>query len=62
MQAVREARRGGLPVCTTIDAGPNVHLLCESSSARKVLELAGAIPGVREVRLAGVGGAARLVA
>jgi diphosphomevalonate decarboxylase len=62
MQAFREARRGGLPVCYTIDAGPNVHLLCESSSARRVLELAGAMPGVREVKLAGVGGPARLAA
>jgi diphosphomevalonate decarboxylase len=62
MQAVREARRRGLPACYTIDAGPNVHLLCETASARQVLELSGAMPGVREVKLAAIGGPARLVA
>ena len=27
MQRIRDARRKGLPVCFTLDAGPNVHLL-----------------------------------
>lgn len=30
IRAVQEWRRGGLEVYLTIDAGPNVHLLCEA--------------------------------
>ncbi|MBN1284300.1 MAG: diphosphomevalonate decarboxylase [Anaerolineae bacterium] len=30
LKAVEDWRRGGLPVYLTIDAGPNVHLLCEA--------------------------------
>jgi diphosphomevalonate decarboxylase len=29
IHAVQEWRRQGVPVCLTIDAGPNVHLICE---------------------------------
>ncbi|HEX7975537.1 MAG TPA: hypothetical protein VF498_14100, partial [Anaerolineales bacterium] len=32
IQAVQHWRQRGLPVYFTIDAGPNVHLLCESST------------------------------
>jgi diphosphomevalonate decarboxylase len=61
MQAVREARTKGLPVCYTIDAGPNVHVLTENGSATQTANLLRAIPGVREVLSASVGGPARLV-
>lgn len=62
MQAVRQARQGGLPVCYTIDAGPNVHVITKAAEAERVRDLLGSIPGVQEVCLAGVGGPARLVA
>jgi len=61
IQAVRAARAKGLPVCYTIDAGPNVHVICTWAAAEKTAKLVGNIPGVREVRLAKVGGPARLV-
>ncbi len=61
MQAVRSARAGGLPLCYTIDAGPNVHVLCESVQEREAAELVGSIPGVQQVSVARVGGPARLV-
>ncbi len=61
MQAVRAARAKGLQVCTTIDAGPNVHVICTGAAAEETARLVGSIPGVREVRLAKVGGPARLV-
>jgi diphosphomevalonate decarboxylase len=61
MQAVRDARAKGLPACYTVDAGPNVHVLCEAAAGAEVLKLVGSLPGVREVRLARVGGPARLV-
>jgi diphosphomevalonate decarboxylase len=61
LEAIREARAGGLPVCCTLDAGPNVHVLCEKNAGAQVLSLVGSLPGVQEVRLAVVGGPARLV-
>ncbi len=61
MQAVRAARAKGLPVCYTVDAGPNVHVICTGAAAEETTKLVGSTPGVREVLLAKVGGPARLV-
>jgi diphosphomevalonate decarboxylase len=61
MHAVRAARAKGLPVCYTIDAGPNVHVICAAMAAEETLKLVGSLPGVQETRLARVGGPARLV-
>lgn len=61
MQAVREARAKGMPVCYTVDAGPNVHVICSRIVSGETVKLVGNIPGVREVRLARVGGSARIV-
>jgi diphosphomevalonate decarboxylase len=32
IQAVQEWRQAGLAVCFTIDAGPNVHLICPAGT------------------------------
>jgi diphosphomevalonate decarboxylase len=61
MQAVREARAKGLPVCYTIDAGPNVHVICEGAAAEETVKMVASLPGVQKARLAKVGGPARLV-
>ena len=61
MQAVRDARAKGLPICYTIDAGPNVHAITEAAEAERAARFLRALPGVQEVRLALVGGPARLV-
>jgi len=61
MRLVREWRRGGLPVCYSIDAGPNVHVLTEGAEAGHVADLLAAVPGVQEVLVARVGGPARLL-
>jgi diphosphomevalonate decarboxylase len=58
---IRDARRRGLPACTTVDAGPNVHVICEVAAITRVMDLLGTVPGVIEVRLSGVGGSAILV-
>ncbi len=60
MQAVRDWREAGLPVCYTIDAGPNVHVICEEQVATQVRAQLGQIDGVKQVLAAGVGGPARL--
>lgn len=36
MEAVQSWRKGGLPVCYTIDAGPNVHVLCTMDAYKEV--------------------------
>jgi diphosphomevalonate decarboxylase len=58
MSAVRELRGQGVGVCYTIDAGPNVHCICAPGSAPRVLAALTAMPGVLEVKQAGVGGPA----
>ncbi len=61
MEAVREWRASGLPVAYTIDAGPNVHVICTQPTAPRVAELLKALPGVSTVLVAQVGQAARLL-
>jgi diphosphomevalonate decarboxylase len=61
MQAVREARANGIPVCFTVDAGPNVHVICSGSHVENISKLLMSIPGVREVLTARVGGPANVV-
>jgi len=61
MTAVREWRRSGLQVAYTIDAGPNVHVICLQENAARVAELLKTIPGVSDVLTATVGPAAHLL-
>ncbi|HVN54105.1 MAG TPA: diphosphomevalonate decarboxylase [Anaerolineaceae bacterium] len=58
---VQSWRAAGLPVCYTIDAGPNVHILTLGDSAAVVEELVRNVPAVRTVYVAPPGGPARLV-
>lgn len=60
IQAVQQWRAEGLPVYFTIDAGPNVHLICESAQAEAVETEARKIPGVEDVISSVPGGPARL--
>ena len=61
MEAVRTWRRGGLLAAYTIDAGPNVHVLCPQEKMQEVRDRLSATPGVGHVLTAGVGGAAQSV-
>ncbi len=58
---VREWRASGLPVGYTVDAGANVHVLCLGDSAKEVERRLREVPGVSDVLVAGVGGAAKVV-
>lgn len=61
MHAVRRWRLEGLPVCYSLDAGPNVHCLCPSDHADEVgSRLRALCPEARLIR-SGPGGPARLV-
>jgi diphosphomevalonate decarboxylase len=61
MQAVQSIRKTGLPVCYTVDAGPNVHVLCPSEMAGEVANQLGEITGIAQLLMAHPGGAARVV-
>ncbi len=61
MKAVRAWRQEGLSACYTVDAGPNVHVLCTENDEKEVRSRLGAIPGVKSVLVAHPGGPARLV-
>jgi len=61
MQAVLDWRKNGLPVCYTIDAGPNVHVLCPTTSAAQVISGLTQITGVEKVLAARPGGPTHLV-
>lgn len=61
IQNVQEWRQNGLECFYTIDAGPNVHVLCPSGEMGEVRGKLLALPGVLEVRTATVGKGASLV-
>lgn len=58
MARVHALRAGGLAAYYTMDAGPNVKVLCSSMDASVVLSQLTDIPGVATVHLAEVGGPA----
>ena len=61
MNAVRQWRGEGLPVCYTVDAGPNVHVICPEAEAHVVAKRLREIAGVTDALVARVGGAAKIV-
>ncbi len=61
MKAIPTMRRAGLPVCYTLDAGSNVHVLCPAEAAPLVESHLTAFPGVEQVLVSSVGGPAYLV-
>jgi diphosphomevalonate decarboxylase len=61
INSVRGWREQGIPCAFTIDAGPNVHVICPQDAATRVENHLREIPGVESVLVSGVGGAARLL-
>ena len=61
MHAVRALRTANVPAYFTIDAGPQVKVLCLPGDAEAVLSTVSKVPGVHEARLSALGpGAYRL--
>ncbi len=60
MKAVRSWRASGLQVCFTIDAGPNVHLICPESASDAVKRKLTALVNVKSLLICTPGGAAWL--
>jgi diphosphomevalonate decarboxylase len=61
MHAVRAWRDEGIEVYFTMDAGPNVHCICEATTVAEIEARLCAIPVVEEVLVSGPGGGVRLV-
>lgn len=61
MDAVRQWRMEGFPVCYTVDAGPNVHVICPETEAQIVDKRLREIKGVENVLVARAGGPAEIV-
>ena len=61
VKLVREWREEGMECFATLDAGPNVHVICTAGSADPVRERLEKIPGVDEILCSGPGGKAVLI-
>ena len=61
MEAVREWRGRGIPICYTVDAGPNIHVICPREYIGETEKNLRELPGVGDVLVAGVGGPAQIV-
>jgi diphosphomevalonate decarboxylase len=61
MTCVRQWRAEGIPVCYTVDAGPNIHVLCPGAAAQRIEKRLREIKGVDNVLVARAGGPARIV-
>ncbi len=57
---VRAWRANGLPVGYTVDAGANAHVICLAEYAKEVEMRLRELPGISDVLVAGVGGAAHI--
>jgi diphosphomevalonate decarboxylase len=60
MKLIQAWRKEGLPACFTLDAGPNVHVICPADQAEAVGKRLSEVPGVQQVLRAQPGGPARL--
>ena len=61
MEAIRQWRSDGLSVCYTVDAGPNVHVICPEEDAHIVDNQLREIDGVMDVLVAKAGSAAKII-
>jgi diphosphomevalonate decarboxylase len=61
MNCVRRWRAEGIQVCYTVDAGPNVHVICREAGAPLIEQKLRVIQGMSNVLAARPGGPARIV-
>ena len=61
VKQVRAWRAVGIPCFATLDAGPNVHVICPAYASDEVRGLIEKIDGVREILSSGPGGKAELL-
>lgn len=61
MKVVPEWRSEGIPVCYTLDAGPNIHVICQKNYVEIIKERLNKISGIEQILVAPVGGGTELV-
>ena len=61
MQAVEAWREAGIAVCFTIDAGPNVHVICLESEKEAIKSKLNSLESVKSILECTPGGGARLI-
>ena len=61
MQAVIAWRKNNIPAFYTLDAGPNVHVICPSEVSEQVYQRLSMLSSVKQIITAKVGGSARLI-
>jgi diphosphomevalonate decarboxylase len=61
MNCVRQWRMEGIPVCYTVDAGPNIHVICPDTEAHVIEKRLRETEGVDQVLIARAGGPAKIV-
>ena len=61
MNCVRQWRMEGIPVCYTVDAGPNIHVICPETEAHIIEKRLREIEGVDQVLIARAGGPAKII-
>ena len=61
MNSVRHGVADGIPVCYTVDAGPNVHVICPETEANVIDKKLREINGVKDVLVARAGEGAKIV-
>ncbi len=61
MKTIPELRQTGIPVCYTLDAGPNVHVIVESKFVKKIEERLSELAGIEKILVASVGGPAKVI-
>jgi diphosphomevalonate decarboxylase len=61
MNCVRQWRMEGIPACYTVDAGPNIHVICPETEVHIVEKRLREIKGVENVLVARAGGPAKIV-
>lgn len=61
IKTVAAWRKSGTSVASTIDAGANVHVICETGDVLNIQKRLQQLPGIKDVLVSGVGGPAFLV-
>jgi diphosphomevalonate decarboxylase len=61
INAVRQWREEGILAYFTIDAGPNVHIICEEPQRTRVMERLRAMPHLQQIIVSGPGEGPRLL-
>ncbi len=61
MKTVKDWRNSGLPVCYTLDAGPNVHIITTWDYSEKLISNLVEIKGINKIFKSGVGGKTKLI-